>query len=131
MENGREKLHRIAAPHHLDQNAGQQTKIIVKTAMATAGITSALLLKIVMKRQEQQGDPEQSLLSWKLAIYKALTDQWQLTSTILDLLPEELRNGSNALQQCQRNLRLLEQEGLIEQHRQAKGEGQWRRPHMK
>lgn len=132
MENGKEKLH-TESPRRVitsqKRGAGNQKLIVENGNQNTWDYIGTAAEDRELKRQADQGDPEDSLRGWKRAIYRTLTDDWQTTSQVAAALPEGYVNKPNALKQVQRNLRDMEDQGLIEQDRKAIGEARWRTPH--
>jgi hypothetical protein len=132
LEHGKEKLH-TESPRRVitsqKRGASNQKLIVENGHHNTWDYIGTAAEDRELKRQADQGDPEDSLKGWKRAIYQSLAEDWQTTSQVAAALPEDYASKPNALTQTQRNLRAMETDGLIEQDRQTIGEARWRRPH--
>jgi hypothetical protein len=133
-EAGNEKLH-TESPRRVitsqKRGAANQRLIVENGPFNTWDYISTAAEDRELKRQAQEGDAAERLTGWKKAVYgvlAAVDGDWLTTSRICDALPSEYAAKSNRDVQTRRNLRLLADEGIIEEDRLSIGEHRWRIP---
>lgn len=128
IEAGKERLH-TESPRRIltsqKRGAANQRLIIETGPNNTWDYIATAAEDRELKRQAEDGDPTERLKGWKLAVYKALTDDWQTTSAVRDALPKGKREQDR---QVRRVLRELQEASLIEEERDAIAEARWRLP---
>jgi hypothetical protein len=135
MEYGKEKLH-TESPRRIitsqKRGAANQRLIVENGPFNTWDYISTAAEDRELKREAQEGEAAERLKGWKQAIYVTLRaasgEGWLATSQVADALPEPYCAKPNALKQCQRNLRDLADDGLVEEDKKAIGEVRWRLP---
>lgn len=132
MEAGNEKLH-TESPRRVitsqKRGAANQRLIVENGRFNTWDYISTAAEDRELKRQAQEGDAAERLKGWKKALYGVLTaaaGQWLTTSQGCDALPHEFATKANPSKQTQNNLRLLANDGTIEEDRLTIGEHRWR-----
>ena len=131
IQNGRERLHEESPRRVITsqkRGAVNQRLIVENGSANTWDYISTAAEDREMKRQAAEGDVLDRLKGWKKAIHSVLSSTWQTTSAIAEALPADYADKANALKQVQRNLREMEQDGLIESDPTSIGEGRWRFP---
>jgi hypothetical protein len=132
LEHGQEKLHEDSPRRVITsqkRGAANQRLIVENGPFNSWDYISTAAEDRELKRQAQEGDPAERLTGWKKAVYGVLTaagGEWLTTSQVSDALPPEFASKNNAGKQTQANLRLLADDGTIEEDRQSIGEHRWR-----
>jgi len=134
IEAGKEKLH-TESPRRVitsqKRGAANQRLIVENGPFNTWDYISTAAEDRELKRQAQEGDAAERLRGWKKALYGVLAvaaGEWLTTSQVCAALPTEFASKNNAAKQTQTNLRLLADNGTIEEDRLTIGEHRWRIP---
>ena len=132
IEGGKEKLH-TESPRRVitsqKRGAANQRLIVENGPFNTWDYISTAAEDRELKRQAQEGDAAERLRGWKKAVYGVLAaagGQWLTTSQVCDGLPAEFAAKPNVGKQTQTNLRLLADDGTVEEDRLTIGEHRWR-----
>lgn len=132
IEAGKEKLH-TESPRRVitsqKRGAANQRLIVENGSFNTWDYISTAAEDRELKRQAQEGDATERLTGWKKAIYEVLATaggDWLTTSQVCAALPTDYAAKRHPDVQTRRNLRLLADEGTIEEDRTSIGERRWR-----
>lgn len=133
LEYGKEKLHQ-ESPRRIitsQKRGGGNERIVVENGdHNTWDYISTAAEDRELKRQAEEGDPEETLKGWKRAVYDCTTDDWLTTSQVFDRLSPARARQATAKQQVRRTLRdLITDHDLLESRdsEEFQGEMSWRR----
>lgn len=131
-EASKEKLH-TESPRRVitsqKRGAANQRLIVENGPFNTWDYISTAAEDRELKRQAQEGDAAERLTGWKKVVYGVLAaagGDWLTTSQVCAALPPDYAAKSHPNVQTRRNLRLLADEGTIEEDRTSIGERRWR-----